>query len=95
MNVFIGVNKGPSRSVPHTAADVSLLLVFRLHRECRWCSESQEEELRGVTGGRTDAALLGKAGQRPGEARQQPSTRSGQADSDSSVILSYWTLILL
>lgn len=52
--------------------------VFRLYRECLRSAESQEEELRGVTGGRTDPALLREADQRPGEAHQQPSTWTGE-----------------
>lgn len=55
-----------------------LSLMFRLSWEPLRCSASQEEELRGVTGGRPDPALLWKADQCPGEADQQPSTWTGK-----------------
>ena len=56
---------------------VLLSPMFRLFWECLRCSERKEEELRGVTGGRTDPALLRQADQCPGEAHQQPSTWTG------------------
>lgn len=62
---------------------------FRLLWECLWCSASQEEELRGDTGGRTDPALLRETHQRPGEESQQPATWTGK-----TVPLSVWVLNL-
>lgn len=50
----------------------------RLRWERGWCPATEEEELRRVTGGRTEPALLGKATQCPCKTEQQPTTWTGK-----------------